>query len=109
MDEERRWISSPNRQGQGKCDKLIFLLLHLGDKLNSLLPSPPTSQSIGHRYEVRPLFRATIDQKQVIQKRNSIQVQTSAGPDDVNPKLLMKARRECDSSVINTRVSTQPP
>ena len=70
----------------------FFLLLPLDNKLNSLLPCPLTSQSIGHRYEVRPLSSATIGQKQVIQKIDSNQVKKSAGPDNVNPKLLKLAR-----------------
>ena len=65
----------------------------VGDKLISLLPPPLTSQSTGHRCKVPPLFRATINQKLVTQKIDSIQVKKSAGPDNVNPKVT-KARRE---------------
>ena len=59
--------------------------------LQSLLPPPLTSQSTGHRCKVPPLSRATINQKQVTEKIGSIQVKKSAGPDNVNPKLLKLA------------------
>ena len=63
----------------------------VGEKVSSLLPPPLTSQSTGHRCEVPPLSRATNNQKQVTEKIGSIQVKKSAGPDNVNPKLLKLA------------------
>ena len=90
----RRDDGSPALTDENKAIVInsFFLLLPLDNKFNSLLPCPLTSQSIGHRYEVRPLSRATIDQKQVIQKIDSNQVKKSAGPDNVNPKLKKLAR-----------------
>ena len=90
MDEERRSRALTD-ENKAIVINSFCLLLHLGNKLNGLLPCPLTSQSIGHRYEVRPLSRATIDQKHVIQKIGSNQVKKSAGPDNVNLKLLKLA------------------
>ena len=71
----------------------------VGDKLSSLLPPPLTSQSTGHRCEVPSLSRATINQKLVTQKIDSIQVKKYAGPDNVNPKLLKLAGNMIVSSL----------
>ena len=76
---------------EDKANVINSFFATVGDKLSSLLPPPLTSQATGHRCEVPPLFRATINQKQVTEKIGSIQVKKSAGPDNVNPKLLKLA------------------
>ena len=76
---------------EDKANVINSFFATVGDKLISLLPPPLTSQSTGHRCEVPQLFRATVNQKLVTQKIDSIQVKKSAGPDNVNPKLLKLA------------------
>ena len=76
---------------EDKANVINSFFATVGDKLSSLLPPPLTSLSTGHRCEVPPLSRATINQKQVTEKIGSIQVKKSAGPDNVNPKLLKLA------------------
>ena len=76
---------------EDKANSINSFFGTVGDKLSSLLPPPPTSQSTGHRCEVPLLSRATINKKLVAQKIDSIQVKKSAGPDNVNPKLLKLA------------------
>ena len=53
---------------EDKANSINSFFGTVGDKLSSLLPPPPTSQSTGHRCEVPLLSRATINKKLVAQK-----------------------------------------